>query len=71
MTSLINREATKRFILAKVKSMRPGMPISRVSGDAMDHYEARLRAWIVEDVRRHASVGKTFKAAYLVSTAAC
>lgn len=58
---LLNQAETKRFILAKIQSMRPGMPLDRVSKDALDWYEARLRAWIIEDVEKHPTIGKTFK----------
>lgn len=58
---LLNRAETKRFILAKIQSMRPGMPLERVSGEALEWYEARLRAWIISDVAKHPTIGKTFK----------
>lgn len=58
--NLINRSTTKRFILMKFKQSRPGMDITRVSGEALDKYEAKLRAWIADDVRRHPTRGKTF-----------
>lgn len=60
MSSILNNAATKKFILAKFRSMREGMPITRVSQSSLDKLEARLRAWIVEEVRRHPSIGKTF-----------
>jgi len=41
--------------------MRPGMPITRVSKDAIEKLEARLRAWIIEEVEKAPSIGKTFK----------
>jgi len=66
---LLNKAHTKRFILEKLKAMRPGMPITRVSAEALEWYEARLRSWIVDDVKRHPSTGKTFKD--LVSKANC
>ncbi len=61
MASILNQAATKKFILAKFESMRPGMPITRVSKDALEKLEARLRAWIIEEVQRCPSIGKTFK----------
>lgn len=60
MSSILNQVATKKFILAKFKSMRPGMPITRVSKQALDNIEAQIRAIIVFEVERHPSVGKTF-----------
>lgn len=61
MSSILNNAATKKFILAKFQSMRPGMPITRVSQDSLEKLEARLRAWIIEEVRRYPSIGQTFK----------
>lgn len=58
---LLNQAATKKFILAKFQSLRPGMPITRVSKEALEKLEARLRLWIVEEVGRHPSIGVTFK----------
>lgn len=60
MSTIINQAATKKFIIAKFRSMRPGMPITRISQDALDKLEAKLRAWIVAEVERHPSIGKTF-----------
>lgn len=61
MSSLLNQSATKKFILAKFKSMRPGMPITRVSQESLDKLEAKLRVWIVNEVEVHPSIGVTFK----------
>lgn len=36
MNSILNQSACKKFILAKFSSMRPGMPITRVSKDAIE-----------------------------------
>ncbi len=57
--SLINRKALRRFIIDKAQAMRPGM-FTRVSGKALDEYEARIRAWVIDDIQRHPSIGKTF-----------
>ena len=61
MNSLINRAAVKRFILKKMEAMRPHMGITRVSGEALDQYEAQLRAKIISEIQSHPSIGKTFK----------
>lgn len=60
MGSILNKAATKNFILEKFRSMRPGMPITRVSQDSLEKIEARLRAWIIDAVKKHPSIGKTF-----------
>lgn len=60
--SLLNRAAVRRFILAKVDQWRSGEPhINRVSKQALDLLESELRARIIVEVRRHPSVGCTFK----------
>jgi hypothetical protein len=61
MANLLNKSATKKFILAKFKSLRPGMPITRISIEALERLEADLRAKIIFEVRRHPSIGKTFR----------
>lgn len=61
MSSLLNSSATKKFILAKFKSLRPGMPITRISQESLEKLEADLRAKIVFEVKRHPSIGKTFR----------
>lgn len=66
--SLLNQTQVKRFILRKFESLRPGMQINRVSADALDFYEAHLRAMIIEDVKRHPTRGQTFKELISAST---
>lgn len=61
MASILNQAATKKFILAKFQSLRPGMPITRVSKDALENLEAQLRSIIIFEIRRCPSIGKTFK----------
>ncbi len=61
MTNILNQKATKQFILEKFKSLRPGMPITRVSKEALEKLEAQLRATIIFEVKRHPSIGATFK----------
>lgn len=63
MNNLLNRSSTKKFIIAKITSLRPGMEkqITRVSKEALDNYEARLRAMIESDIMIHPSKGRTFQ----------
>jgi hypothetical protein len=63
MGHLINRKQIKIFIMAKLKAMRPGMEeqLTRISKEALDNYEYRLRIMIEDDIRIHPSIGKTFK----------
>jgi len=61
MSALINKSCVKKYILGKLKSMRPFLGITRVSQDAMIRYESRLQNMIIEDIKAHPAVGKTFK----------
>lgn len=60
MASLLNKNQTKKFILAKFRSMRQGMDINRVSKLSLERIEAKLRAWLIEEVMQHPTIGKTF-----------
>jgi hypothetical protein len=59
--SIIHKARLRKFILEKIKSMRPGWRCDRVSKAAIDQIEAKLRAQIIDYVRRHPTVGQTFK----------
>lgn len=59
--SLINRKATKQFILGKIESMRPHLGFTRVSAEVFEKLDAKLRAIIMDEINRHPSVGKTFR----------
>ena len=63
MSSILNRQAAKKFILAKIKQLRPGMEkqLTRVSKSALDNYEARIRILIENDIMIHPTLGKTFR----------
>jgi len=62
MSSLLNRSAVKKFIIAKLASLRPGMEkeLTSVSKEALDKLEARLRVWIESDIMHHPSRGKRY-----------
>lgn len=51
----------KKFILEKAKSLRKGWNCQRVSQQAIDQIEAKVRALVIESVKRHPTKGKTFK----------
>lgn len=61
MSSLLNKAALKKFILAKIEAMRPGLGLTRVSKEALEALEARLKNMIENDISTHPSVGKTYK----------
>ena len=60
MNNVINRSALKKFILKQLNSKRPHLNITRVSSNALDSYEIRLKAMVIDDIATHPSVGKTF-----------
>lgn len=61
MGSIINKVATKKFILAKTDRLRPGWDCTRVSESFLNEAEAYLRAYIIGRVRQHPTLGKTFR----------
>ena len=60
MPSLLNRKATRDFILQTVRQRR-AWKCSRVSKEALDHLEFELRQRIRELVHQHPSAGQTFR----------
>jgi hypothetical protein len=60
MPSILNKAATKKFALDVSKQHRNGK-FTRVSAAKLEEWEARLKNVIVDDVRRHPSIGKTLK----------
>jgi len=59
--SIINKVATKKYILDKTKSLRPGWDCTRVSESFLNEAEAYLRAYIIRCTHQHPTIGKTFK----------
>ena len=59
--TLINRKATREYILLKVKHLRPGWNCERVSADALQDIENMIRYRIDKMIRMHPTIGKTFK----------
>ena len=61
MSSLINRASLKRFLLDRAKILRPYHCFTRVSEEALEHFENSLRKQAVELLRRHPAKGTTIK----------
>lgn len=61
---IINRTATKKFILSQIKVLRPGWEVTQISSVALDQIEAFLRSKIRESIRRQPSIGKTYMEFY-------
>jgi len=60
-TSIINRAELKRYILSMTEALRPGWNCKRVSATVLDDIEGFMMSRIREAIRRHPTVGKTFK----------
>ena len=60
MSSLLNRAAVKKYILAKCKSERPGWNCQHVSARAINEIDTFLRLRIEKSVSIHPTKGKTF-----------
>ena len=61
MASLLNQARVRRFILDRVKDLRPFWPCTRVSAEALADIEADLRRRLTNAIRSHPTVGKTFR----------
>ena len=60
MAKLINRKATKSYILEKCKKTRQGWQCQRVSKTAINKIEAYIIMKINQSNNRHPTLGKTF-----------
>ena len=57
---ILSIKKTKEFALAVSKAKRNGK-FTRISQNALDRWEARLRKIIEDDIWRHPGIGKTIK----------
>ena len=57
---LLNKKATKAYILKRVKTHRPGWDCTRVSPKVLLLLDARIKNWLDRGVHQHPSRGKTF-----------
>jgi len=60
-TNLLNKKAVREFILAEVRTYRPGWNCSRVSAEVLLLLEAKLQKSIHRAVQMHPSSGHTFR----------
>lgn len=65
MSSVINRAAIKKMVLAEVQTKRPHLGITRVSKEAVDRYVSvgiqSILTILDADIHSHPTIGKTFK----------
>jgi len=57
---LICESHVKEFIKLKAEILRTGWQCHYVSQKALDVIDAKLRAWLIESIKRHPTRGKTF-----------
>ena len=60
MSSLLNKTNTKKWALHVSEVKRNGK-FTRISQNALDRWESRLRKIIEDDIWRHPGIGKTIK----------
>jgi hypothetical protein len=58
---LLNKNATRDYILKRWKEQRPGHEITQVSASALAYFERKLEESIDFQIHCHPSIGKTFK----------
>jgi len=61
MSSLLNRERLKRYLLDRAQVLRPALRMKRVSEEAVQSLESRLRNMADDMIRRHPCMGRTIK----------
>jgi len=61
MSRLVNRTEVKRYLLERAQLLRPALGMKRVSNEAVNSLESRLRTMADELIRQHPSLGRTIK----------
>ena len=60
---LLNKAAVEKFIWSKLESERPVLydKFNAISHDTYETLDAFVRAKIIEEIKKHTTIGKTFK----------
>ncbi len=61
MSRLVNRTRVKRYLLERARHLRPALGMKRVSNEAVQSLESKLRMMADELIRQHPSLGRTIK----------
>ena len=61
MSRLVNRTEVKRYLLDRAQMLRPALGIKRVSDEAIQSLESRLRNLADDMIRRQLCMGRTIK----------
>ena len=59
MSDVLNRKATKEFIMRMAEVHRPGWEFTQLKPHAMDVVSMKVKAFIIQEVKKLPSVGKT------------
>ena len=61
MSRLVNRSELKRYLLDRSQTLRPALGMRRVSDEAVQSLESRLRNLADDMIRRQPCLGRTIK----------
>ena len=61
MSRLVNRSELKRYLLDRSQTLRPALGMKRVSDEAVQSLESRLRNLADDMIRRQPCMGRTIK----------
>ena len=61
MSRLVNRSELKRYLLDRSQTLRPALGMRRVSDEAVQSLESRLRNLADDMIRRQPCMGRTIK----------
>jgi hypothetical protein len=61
MSHLVNRSELKRYLLDRSQMLRPALGMRRVSDEALQSLESRLRNLADDLIRRQPCLGRTIK----------
>ena len=61
MSRLVNQSAMKRHLLDRAQMLRPALGMKRVSDEAVQSLESRLRNLADDMIRRQPCMGRTIK----------
>lgn len=61
MSRLVNRTELKRYLLDRSQMLRPALGMKRVSDEAVQSLESRLRNMADDMIRRQPCMGRTIK----------
>ena len=61
MSRLVNRAEVKLYLLDRARLLRPALGMKRVSNEAVQSLDSKLRLMADELIRQHRTMGRTIK----------